>query len=69
MTFLARYNSDCADRTCDEAIERGDIVEYIDDQLVHEGCRPPAPRAPRAVCEECFIEISPSGACGCGVLT
>lgn len=38
MTFLARYNDECAGAGCDDPIERGDIVEYVDDRLVHEGC-------------------------------
>lgn len=67
MTFLARYNDSCAGAGCDEPIERGDIVEYVDDHLVHEGCLPPAEAQPRPVCSECFCEIAPSGACSCPV--
>lgn len=36
MTFLARYPGRCA-AVCDEPIDPGDIVEYVDEQLVHEG--------------------------------
>ena len=68
MTFLARFNSPCADRTCEHPIDRGDIVEYVDDQLVHEGCRPAPDRGPRPVCGDCFMEVALNGACGCGVL-
>jgi hypothetical protein len=68
-TFLAKYNTACPGAGCDEDIEVGDIVEWIEGQVVHEGCLPPAEVKPRPVCGECFMEITPSGACGCGVLT
>ncbi|MAM53562.1 hypothetical protein [Microbacterium sp. UBA3394] len=67
MTFPARYPGRCAAADCDDAIDPGDIVEYVDEQLVHEGCRP-APtveRAPRPVCPECFTETALNGACAC----
>lgn len=65
MTFLAKYNDECAGAGCDQPIDAGDIVEYIDDQLVHEGCLPPAESKPRPVCAECFCEIALNGACSC----
>jgi hypothetical protein len=63
MTFLARLNSPCAG--CDDPIDPGDIVEYFEDELVHEGCRPQPAPAPRPVCPICFMEIALNGACSC----
>ncbi len=65
MTFLARYNGSCAGAGCDDPIDPGDIVEYVDDQLVHEGCRPPAEPAPRPICPTCWMEIALNGSCSC----
>lgn len=64
-TFLARYDGPCADPSCEFPIESGYIVEFVDDQLVHEGCRPPVERAPRPICGECFQEVALNGKCGC----
>lgn len=67
MAFTARYEGRCAAPDCRDRIERGDAVEYVDEQLVHEGCVP-APmveRAPRPVCGECFTEVALNGACSC----
>jgi len=64
--FLAKYAGRCA-ADCDQPIDPGDIVEFVDDQLVHEGCVP-APvveRAPRPICPTCFIEIALNGTCAC----
>ncbi|WP_295851255.1 hypothetical protein [uncultured Microbacterium sp.] len=66
MTFTAKYSGRCA-ADCGDPIAPGDAVEYVDDQLVHEGCLP-APvveRAPRPVCPECFTETAVNGACSC----
>lgn len=68
-TFLAKYVSKCPGAGCTEPIDVDDIVEWIDGQVVHQGCQPPVEPEPRPVCGVCFIEITPSGACGCGVLT
>lgn len=67
MRFEARYRGACAG-DCGETIKPGDVVAYVDDQLVHEGCEPaPAPveRAPRPLCPECFTETALNGACAC----
>jgi hypothetical protein len=37
MTFTARYRGRCA-ASCGSAIEPGDEVVYVDDELVHAGC-------------------------------
>lgn len=66
MTFSARFPGRCA-AECGEPVQPGDVVEYVDDQLVHEGCVP-APlveRAPRRQCPECFTEVAVNGACAC----
>lgn len=66
MSFTARYGGKCA-ADCDRRIAPGDVVEYVDDELVHEGCVP-APiveRAPRPTCPECFTETALNGACAC----
>jgi len=65
MTFLAKFNDRCASPICDDPIDPGDIVEYIDDQLVHQGCLPPAESKPRPVCATCFMEIALNGECSC----
>ena len=65
MTSLARFNGSCAGAGCDAPIDPGDIVEYTDDQLVHEGCHPAPERPPRPVCSVCFMEIALNGACSC----
>lgn len=64
-TFTARYGGACASPLCDVRIAPGDAVEYVDDQLVHAGCLPPAEVKPRPVCAECFCEIALNGACSC----
>lgn len=68
MTFLAKYSGTCAGAGCDQDIDPGDIVEYVEEQLVHEGCLPPAEVKPRPVCKECFTEIALNGSCACGAL-
>lgn len=67
-TFLAKYDGRCAGAGCDQPIDIGDIVEYVEEQLVHEGCLPPAEVKPAPVCASCFMEIAKNGSCGCGVL-
>lgn len=66
MTFTARYAGRCA-ADCGEQITPGDEVEFVDDQLVHDGCTPTphVERAPRPVCTDCFTEIALNGACSC----
>jgi hypothetical protein len=62
--FAARYQGRCA--TCDEQIEPGDMVRYVDDGLVHLWCLDVSLRSRRrpvveVVCTVCFL-IKP---CGC----
>lgn len=56
MSFTARYDGHCASEDCTSgAIERGDEVEYLDDELIHSGC---AARERRGtlppLCNRCF---------------
>lgn len=66
MTFTAKYSGRCA-ADCGDPIDPGDAVEYVDGQLVHDGCNPPAEveREARPVCSHCFTEIALNGACSC----
>lgn len=64
--FRARYNGDCA-AGCGNRVHEGDMVQFVEGQLVHVGCIPdeqPEPE-PRPVCPECFLEIAVNGACSC----
>lgn len=64
--FPARYDGTCA-VDCGMRIHMGDMIQYVEDQLVHVGCIPeerPEPK-PRPVCEKCWMEIALNGACGC----
>jgi hypothetical protein len=65
MPFIARYPGKCAG--CGEGISPGRVVEYVDDELVHDGCvpTPERPERPRPVCPECFTETALNGACSC----
>lgn len=65
--FTARYAGHCADGDCGEPIRGGDSVQFIDGELVHEGCIPgrATDTTPRPVCGECFTEIALNGACAC----
>lgn len=62
--FPARYNGACAVE-CGHRIHEGDMVQYVEDQLVHVGCVPADEPEPRPVCPTCFLEIPLNGACGC----
>ena len=64
--FRARFDGVCA-AECPERLHPGDMVQYVDGQLVHHGCLPaaaPEPE-PRPVCPSCFMEIALNGACSC----
>ncbi len=65
MTFPARYPGRCGG--CDQGIQPGDEVEYVDEQLVHAGCipMPEVETEPRPVCPTCFTTIALNGACLC----
>lgn len=54
MSFPARYPGRCA-AACGHPIEPGDDVQYVDDQLVHANCQPPAPERPAVVCTTCWL--------------
>lgn len=68
QTFKAKYRGSCASAVCDRAVEKGDQVIFVDQELFHDECAldsaAPAP-IQRAVCPECFTEVSVSGACSC----
>lgn len=55
--FKARFPGTCPH--CDQPIVAGQIVAFIDDDLVHDPC-PPRP----AYCTTCNIELPASGICG-----
>lgn len=62
MGFEAKYGGGCAG--CPERIVPGQLVTFVDDELVHVGCEegvPPERPAPE-VCTECWLEKP----CGCG---
>lgn len=67
MSFPARYGARCAADCIEDFIYPGDLIEYVEGQIVHEGCTPAVvvDRAPRPVCPDCFTEITPAGTCGC----
>lgn len=62
--FAARYNGTCAVE-CGHRIHEGDMVQYVEGQLVHVGCVPDEEPEPRPVCPNCFMEIAKNGACQC----
>lgn len=63
--FQARYNGACA-VDCGHRIHEGDMVQYVDRQLVHVGCIPDEKEPePRPVCQECWTEIAANGTCMC----
>lgn len=67
MSFTAKYSGRCSGY-CGDPIVPGDAVEYVDGELVHDGCTPAAPeveREARPVCPNCFTEIALNGACSC----
>lgn len=61
MSFEAKYRGHCDE--CDEPIEVGDTLTYLDDVAVHLHCKevPLRHRRPEEVCTECWL-IKP---CGC----
>ncbi len=57
--FEAKYHGRCAE--CEDEIEPGDRVRYVDGGLVHVGCLDPALRVRRRqtkaeVCTTCWLE-------------
>lgn len=72
-TFTAKYRGQCASSLCDRAIAPGDDITRVDQLLMHDECAldptgagdgSPAPIT-RKVCQDCFTEVSISGACSC----
>jgi hypothetical protein len=59
-TFTARFGGRCG--SCGEGIRVGDECDWVDDSVVHAGCkgvtRPKG--APETVCPRCFLT-----ACDC----
>jgi hypothetical protein len=58
MAFIAKYDSRCASEDCTTGrIERGDEIEYLDDELMHSSCASHEKRStalpPR--CDECGL--------------
>lgn len=53
-TFRARYPGRCGN--CDEPIEPGDEVTYVDEDVVHADCDTPEPTGrPTPVCPACHL--------------
>lgn len=65
MTFLAKYASVCPGQGCEDPIDIGDIVEWVEGHVVHEGCMPPPEVKPRPVCTDCWMEVALNGSCSC----
>ena len=64
--FEAQYPGRCV--ACAESISPGDLLTYDDESSVAihaECCESVTPTKPRPVCVRCFMEVTPSGACGC----
>jgi hypothetical protein len=56
--FLAQWGGACGN--CDEHIDVGDFVQYVDDELCHVEC--PEVKAV-AVCPSCFLVLPVAGVC------
>lgn len=62
--YAARYRGRCP--ACEEVITPGDPCVYDEGELVHADCESATPeRTARQVCDACWTEITPSGACDC----
>jgi hypothetical protein len=62
--FPARYDGGCA-AECGHRVHPGDMVQFVEGQLVHVGCIPDEEPEPRPVCPVCWLEQSVNGSCGC----
>lgn len=63
MTFMAEYPGTC--EVCDGLIRRGEWIDRVPGGYAHLRCERSS--APREVCPVCFLEVTPSGVCGCEV--
>lgn len=54
--FAAKYLGHCA--TCEDFIEVGDQVHYVDGVLLHESCEAPLPETTAAICTVCNLSGS-----------
>ncbi|MFJ5725842.1 hypothetical protein [Streptomyces sp. NPDC093149] len=65
MSFTAKHGAPCGSPVRARRIDPGDAVVYVDHELLHDECAAdttlPAPPA-RAFCQNCFTEVSVSGA-------
>lgn len=54
--FAAKWSGYCADVLCPDPIDVGDLITYVDDELVHEDCIPRPIVVPKAdaVCGTCW---------------
>lgn len=60
----ARYRGKCAD--CGDWFPEGAEITHADAGWRHADCdQPEAERAPRPVCDRCWLEMSATGRCGC----
>lgn len=59
MTFRAKFEGGMCPADCGSRIHEGDLVTYVDDELMHAECVPkrdPFTLGPReVVCPDCFL--------------
>lgn len=58
MSFRAKFEGGFCPADCGSRIHEGDMVEYVDDELVHAECTPQRDplelRLREVVCPDCF---------------
>lgn len=61
MSFVAKYDGRCG--SCDEAINAGDTVKYVEDVVCHHDCKDAEPEVldRSKVCQSCWCV----GKCDC----
>lgn len=62
--FPAKYAGECAD--CGEQFQVGEHIKRAGDWYAHGNCAAELMQASaRPVCGKCWLEVPPSGECGC----
>lgn len=51
--FVARYPGRCG--AGDDPIRPGELVRFVDDELVHDACEHSDPARPAVVCASCWL--------------
>ena len=64
--LIASWHGRCG--VCDGTIRPGEFCRQVEGEIAHSTCVGSSRIEPitRAVCPECFTEVSVSGACLCG---